>query len=90
LFELTEEDSQFFDDSNNSFLDDELESMLTTEKSKLSKLQSKGENSGDQEAGLTTPVGTCPPILGIPSHHTISSATPTSSSASGAGKRKRK
>jgi len=36
LFELAEEDSHFFEDSPNNFLDDELESMLTTEKSQLS------------------------------------------------------
>lgn len=39
LFELTEDGSQFFDDSSNMFLDDELSSMLTTDRDKLKELQ---------------------------------------------------
>lgn len=38
LFELAEDDAHFFEDSamNNVFLDDELESMMTTDRSQLS------------------------------------------------------
>lgn len=46
LFELTEDDSHFFDDSNNMFLDDELQSMLTMDREKLKQSNS---NSTDKQ-----------------------------------------
>jgi hypothetical protein len=105
LFELTEDDSQFFDDSSNMFLDDELESMLTTDKSRLHRSQSQttgsstlsfttalNGQSGYTSSGLTTPVGSGS-ILGGVTTSAVTSAGPNPVSSinfSGAGKRKRK
>lgn len=86
LFELTEDDSQFFDDSSNLFLDDELQSMLTTDRDKLSKYNSgtffntdEGSTSSGA-SGLATPVVAASPDLQQSSAAVVS----------GAARRKRK
>ncbi|CAL8100967.1 unnamed protein product [Orchesella dallaii] len=91
LFELAEDDSNFFDESSNIFLDDELESMLTTDRNSLKRPEGQNRGVGQLSftgvnlnnsfvSGLNTPV-VCEPIIGQ------SSSIP---GTSGASKRKRK
>ncbi|ODN00742.1 Heat shock factor protein [Orchesella cincta] len=91
LFELAEDDSNFFDESSNIFLDDELESMLTTDRNSLKRQEGQNRGVGQLSfsgvnlnnsfvSGLNTPV-VCEPIIGQ------SSSIP---GTSGASKRKRK
>jgi len=100
LFELTEDDSQFFEDSSNMFLDDELESMLTTDRNRLSKLQRESStsfasalNGQDSGNGTSKMIAT----LNTPSGDPLSSkiitqglGTVAAANVSGAAKRKRK
>lgn len=95
LFELAEEDTTFFDESSNIFLDDELESMLTTDRDTLKKSDGHGQS---RAAGLTsltfsginlnnsldTPSGPNTPLV------VDAMSLVAGSSAAGAGKRKRK
>jgi hypothetical protein len=86
LFELTEDDTNFFDEATNMYLDDELNSMMTTERDQL--------NKGNGYSPLTfteVTMGNPPVSLNTPTTETA--PTPSFSSAastSGAGKRKRK
>lgn len=88
LFELAEENSNLFDESSNIFLDDELESMLTTDRDSLKRPEVPQRNLGQLtfsglnfnnlgDAGLQTP-GTEQLIQSAPSTSVVG------------GKRKRK
>lgn len=86
LFELADDDSNFFDDSSNIILDAELQSMLTTEKEKLMKSQNNTGKGMSEVSEVNTPMGMTPvnsPFMGN---------TPYSSheTAAGGSKRKRK
>ncbi|XP_021962785.1 heat shock factor protein 1 isoform X2 [Folsomia candida] len=54
LFELTEDDSHFFDDSSNMFLDDELQSMLTTDREKLKQSTTQEKQGFSSSSNLST------------------------------------
>lgn len=83
LFELAD-DSNFFDESSNIFLDDELESMLTTDRDSL-----KRPAGPSRDLGQLTFAGIGTSNLLESSLHTPVSELPGTSSG-GSSKRKRK
>jgi len=87
LFELAEDDSNFFDESSNIFLDDELESMLSTDRDTL-----KGPEISNRSVGHLTFSGMNlqNAFLGAGLHTPISEHTSFPGTSTGAGKRKRK
>lgn len=80
LFELAEDDTTFFDESSNMFLDDELESMLTTDRDTLKRSDGHSRAGGHSlsfsginlsnsliNSGVNTPVvETAPSPLNTP------------------------
>jgi len=86
LFELAEDDSNFFDESSNMFLDDELESMLTTDRSSLKPSDLHNRNLGQLTFSGMNLQNSYDPGLHTPMTEHL--AFPSTST--GAAKRKRK
>lgn len=88
LFELAEDDSNFFDESSNMFLDDELESMLTTDRDTLKRPEGYNARNLGQLSFTGMNLNPLDIELNTPISEPLNS--PLATHISGAGKRKRK